>query len=153
MRDNPATSITSNHSVRLLSEKQLLEMISFQIQRIKSDNIPRPPYIMTPPPIPTVPSETKLPASTKGKLSAAKAKVGAGVAVHQSKHSQQRLPTPPQPPLALASRVSPYSPAVPTGMLIDTVKAGMTAQEPGAGPAPGLPGNVKGKRKVVRVRG
>jgi signal recognition particle subunit SRP19 len=134
------------------SEKQLLEMISFQIQLIKSDNIPRPPYIMTPPPISTAPSETKLPVSTKGKQPA-KAKVGAGVAAQPPKHSQQRLPTPPQPPPALASRVSPYSPALSTGMLIETVKAGMNAQEPGAGPAPGLPGNLKGKRKVVRVRG
>ncbi|OAX40616.1 signal recognition particle, SRP19 subunit [Rhizopogon vinicolor AM-OR11-026] len=133
------------------TKKQLLEMISFQIQRIKSDNIPRPPYTMTPPPISTAPSEPKLPASTKGKQPA-KAKLGAGVAVQQPKHSQQRLPTPPQPPPALANRLSPYSPAVPTGMLIETVKAGMN-QEPGAGPVPGLPGNMKGKRKVVRVRG
>ncbi|KAG2053149.1 signal recognition particle, SRP19 subunit [Suillus hirtellus] len=132
------------------TKKQLLEMISFQIQRLKQDNIPRPPYVMTPPPVSAAQPAIKTPTSAKGKQ---KSKAGSGVAVQLSKSSQQRLPTPPQPLPALASRVSPYSPALPTGMLIETVKAGMSAQEPGTGAAPGQPGIQKGKRKVLRVRG
>lgn len=71
----------------------------------------------------------------------------------------RRLPIPPEPLPPFASRVSPYSPAVSTGVLIETVKAGMNAQEVNAGPGagPGTPnpagGAQKGKRKVVRVRG
>lgn len=153
---NPAiktsTGIHSASSLmtQVCPEKQLLEMISFQIQRLKQDNIPRPPYVMTPPPVSAAQPAIKTPTSAKGKQ---KSKAGSGVAVQLSKSSQQRLPTPPQPLPALASRVSPYSPALPTGMLIETVKAGMSAQEPGAGAAPGQPGVQKGKRKVLRVRG
>ncbi|KAG0707954.1 signal recognition particle, SRP19 subunit [Suillus ampliporus] len=132
------------------TKKQLLEMISFQIQRIKQDNIPRPPYVLTPSTVSTAQPTIKPPTSTKGKQ---KSKAGTGVAVQASKSSQQRLPTPPEPLPALASRISPYSPALPTGMLIETVKAGMNAQESGAGAAPGQPGVQKGKRKVLRVRG
>lgn len=53
----------------------------------------------------------------------------------------------PHPPLA--NRVSPYSPALVSGVLVETVKAGMNAPDPGMGAM----GGGKGKRKVVRVRG
>lgn len=74
------------------------------------------------------------------------------------KSSGRRLPVPPEPHPALASRVSAYSPALSTGVLIETIKAGMNAQEANtaaAGPGGGgpFPGMQKGKRKVVRVRG
>jgi signal recognition particle subunit SRP19 len=52
--------------------------------------------------------------------------------------------------------VSPYSPAISAGILVETVKAGMNATENPVGSvpgAPGMPGMQKGKRKVVRVRG
>ena len=58
--------------------------------------------------------------------------------------------------------MSAYSPAISTGMLVETVKAGMNATNeagaPGAGGAPAGQGPAgggaaKGKRKVVRVRG
>jgi len=58
--------------------------------------------------------------------------------------------------------VSPYSPAISTGVLIETVKAGMAGAAAeggmggaGAGPGGAAAGNTagKGKRKVVRVRG
>ncbi|KAJ3013264.1 hypothetical protein NUW54_g1641 [Trametes sanguinea] len=67
-----------------------------------------------------------------------------------TKH-RPKVPMPPQPWPPLTSRVSPYSPALPSGVLIEAVKAGMSAQES----VPGLPGGGggKGKRKVVRVRG
>ncbi len=61
---------------------------------------------------------------------------------------------PPLPPPALAVRISAYSPAVPSGVLVDALKAAMNATGPesaGAGGA-GM-GAGKGKRKVVRVRG
>jgi signal recognition particle subunit SRP19 len=66
------------------------------------------------------------------------------------------LPVPPEPHPPLGSRVSPYSPAISTGILIETVKAGMNAVENsavGASPATPPAAAAKGKRKVVRVRG
>ena len=68
----------------------------------------------------------------------------------------RRLPVPPEPHPPLGSRVSTYSPAISTGVLIETVKAGMNAAENSAtGAGPGAPpaGTAKGKRKVVRMKG
>ncbi|KAF8551766.1 signal recognition particle, SRP19 subunit [Imleria badia] len=131
------------------TKRQLLEMISVQIQRIKPDNIPRPPYTtLSLPVVPAVPT-TKAPTSTKGKQPA-KPKSGNVPPLLPQKSS--RLPAPPQPEPPLASRVSPYSPALATGVLVETVKAGMNAQDPGPA-GPGTGGMQKGKRKVVRVRG
>jgi signal recognition particle subunit SRP19 len=67
----------------------------------------------------------------------------------------RRLPIPPEPHPTLATRLSPYSPALSTGVLVDTVKAGMSAQENagGIGGSAGVSGGQKGKRKLVRVRG
>lgn len=134
------------------TEKQLLEMISFQIQRIKPDTVPRPPYTLCPPKPTAAPSakpKGKQPASAKPKNAAAAPPKATG---------GRRLPVPPDPLPPLASRVSPYSPALPTGVLIETIKAGMNAQENNQGAIPGAPaagagGTQKGKRKVVRVRG
>ncbi|KAG6833052.1 hypothetical protein H0H87_012063 [Tephrocybe sp. NHM501043] len=138
------------------TKKQLLELICMQIQQLKPENIPKPPYNTTSSTVaaatPSKPTSTsskgKQPAQTKSKSPAAPLSKQTG---------GRRLPIPPEPLPPLASRVSTYSPAISTGMLIDTVKAGMNATEgpiPGAGPAPGIPGAAqKGKRKVVRVRG
>ncbi|KAI6002950.1 signal recognition particle, SRP19 subunit [Pisolithus albus] len=111
------------------TKRQLLEIISLQLQRIKPDNIPRPPYAMSAQP-PTLTTPPQRPSS-------------------------QRLPVPPEPHPPLASRLSAYSPALPTGVLIETVKAGMNAQDQGTGLGPGPTGGgmQKGKRKVIRVRG
>ncbi|KAI0053160.1 signal recognition particle, SRP19 subunit [Auriscalpium vulgare] len=132
------------------TKKQLLETVSFQIQRIKSDNIPREPYTYpVPPPPPTAkPSKPKL-VSNKSTTSVAAGKAKAEVKPSQA--AGRPLPTPPEPAPSLASRVSSYSPALASGVLIDTVKAGMNATEgqPAVGGA--APGG-KGKRKVVRVR-
>lgn len=66
----------------------------------------------------------------------------------------RRLPIPPEPHPPLASRVSAYSPAISTGVLVETVKAGMNATEnQGVGAGGGGAGMQKGKRKVIRVRG
>lgn len=145
-------------------EKQLLEMICFQIQHLKPENIPKKPYntsssnglASTIPPATSAPSSS----SAKGKQPATKAK--SSVAPQLKQATGRRLPVPPEPHPPLASRVSAYSPALSTNVLVETVKAGMNAQEnnvnatPGAG-APGMPGAPggaqKGKRKVVRVRG
>ncbi|KAF9069512.1 signal recognition particle, SRP19 subunit [Rhodocollybia butyracea] len=146
------------------TKKQLLESISLQIQHLKPENIPRPPYSTSTspadaslaPPIPTV-NKGKGPATTKS----SKSSIAAGVPQPKQSSKQmagRRLPVPPEPLPPLASRVSPYSPALSTGVLIDTVKAGMNATESNAG-VPGAPGATppasaqKGKRKVVRVRG
>ena len=72
-----------------------------------------------------------------------------------SKPSASRV-LPPEPLPPIAARLSAYSPALPTGVLIETVKAGMNA-EAGAAAAPGgapqIPAGGKGKRKIIRARG
>lgn len=131
-----------------VAEKQLLEMIALQIQRNKPDNIPKAPYTLSTPKPPSAPPPLS---STKHKSSSNKPKPPAPT----TKQSGRRLPVPPDPQPQLSIRLSPYSPALPTGVLIETVKAGMNA-ESGAAAGPGAPavgGAGKGKRKVVRVRG
>jgi signal recognition particle subunit SRP19 len=153
------------------TEKQLLETICFQIQRLKPENIPRPPYILaapkdSSPPVakstgggsgPT-PSQSS---NSKGKQSAntqSLTKSKSSTALNQETHLTQkggrRLPIPPEPLPSLTNRVSTYSPAISTGILIEAVKAGMSNPEAGLLPGGGPAGNIpKGKRKVVRVRG
>jgi signal recognition particle subunit SRP19 len=141
----------------MVAEKQLLETISFQIQRLKPDNIPKPPFN-------TTPSHTNITPTPTFKSAKAKAKTPTPASALKTKIQGRRpLPVPPTPHPPLANRVSSYSPALVSGVLIDAVKAGMNATEaggaggpagPGAGPGgPGGAGMGKGKRKVVRVRG
>ena len=120
----------------------------------KPDNVPRPPYSFAatngtaePAPAPT-PSKGKQPASkTAGK--GATAGTSLSPAAAPSRRSGNQLPVPPAPHPPLANRVSPYSPALVSGLLVDTVKAGMNAPDPMGG---AIGGGGKGKRKVVRVR-
>ncbi|KAA1479342.1 signal recognition particle, SRP19 subunit [Dentipellis sp. KUC8613] len=134
------------------TKKQLLETISFQIQRLKPDSAPKAPYTYPTPPAPPHPPKPAKSKSAPSKASA-KGKSSGASGAKPPVQSGRPLPVPPEPLVPpLASRVSAYSPALPSGVLIDTVKAGMNAQE-GAGPAVGGPGmGGKGKRKVVRVR-
>ncbi|TCD65762.1 signal recognition particle subunit [Steccherinum ochraceum] len=150
------------------SKKQLLEMISFQIQLTKPDSIPKPPFTTTTSnnANQTQPQTQPSKSSTKGKQPASKTagKPTSSTSPAQIQAQQQsqtnggrRLPVPPEPLPPLTSRVSPYSPALVSGVLVETVKAGMSATSEGGagaggmGGAPGMGG--KGKRKVVRVRG
>jgi len=130
------------------SKKQLLEMIAFQIQRLKPEYIPKAPYTFTPPK-PTPPPQAK--SNPKGKQPQSKPKQIAAP-VSTTTKTGCRLPVPPEPQPALASRLSPYSPAIATGVLIETIKAGMNAQEGSGAAAAGSNLGQKGKRKVVRVR-
>ncbi|KAH6909599.1 signal recognition particle protein [Coprinopsis sp. MPI-PUGE-AT-0042] len=161
------------------SKKQLLEMISFQIQHLKPECIPKPPYNLSS----TAPSEApatqqapstsnkgKQPLTTKAnpttptsKTASTPASASASKVLQESnatnvaggKRSHRPLPVPPEPLPPLTDRLSPYSPALATGVLLDTIIAGMSAppEVPGA-PGAATPANVgKGKRKVVRVRG
>ncbi|KAL0578119.1 signal recognition particle subunit [Marasmius crinis-equi] len=149
------------------TKKQLLEMICMMIQHLKPENVPKPPYNLSSSGVTTnndiatneAPAPTP-PSSHKGKAPAThKSKTPLGSApapAPQRKESGRHLPVPPEPHPPLASRVSPYSPALSSGVLIETVKAGMNATEgpAAAGGAGGGPaGMQKGKRKVVRVRG
>jgi len=132
------------------TKKQLLETISFQIQRVKTDNVPREPYTypqLVPPP---TAKPTKSKAST-GKSTAVTQTSKAKSKPKPSQRAGRPLPSPPEPHPALKSRVSAHSPALQSGVLIDTVRAGMNPTE-GQGSIGGIPGG-KGKRKVVRVRG
>lgn len=140
-------------------EKQLLEVICFQIQHLKPENIPKPPYMTSSPNLPSSTSSSKtttgFASSNKGKQPAT-TKSKSPAALPSKQTGGRRLPIPPEPHPPLASRVSPYSPAISAGVLIETVKAGMNATENPVGGAPGvpgMPGMQKGKRKVVRVRG
>ncbi|TFK41641.1 signal recognition particle SRP19 subunit [Crucibulum laeve] len=138
------------------TKKQLLEMLCFQIQHLKPENIPKPPYNTSPKEEIVVPSKSiSTGASAKGKQPAS-IKSKSPAAPQPKQTGGRRLPIPPEPQPPLASRVSPYSPALSSGVLIETVKAGMNATETPAvgGAPPGTPGGLqKGKRKVVRVRG
>ncbi|KAI0938525.1 hypothetical protein AcW1_001762 [Taiwanofungus camphoratus] len=146
------------------TKKQLLEIIARQIQMLKPDNVPKPPYNTAQTTSEPVPADTQNPAATavtKGKEPAAAKGVkstptSASVTISTAapspaKNHRSKPPTPPMPFPPLTSRISPYSPALPSGVLIETVKAGMNAQEAAPGISGG--GGGKGKRKVVRVRG
>ena len=125
-----------------------------QIQMQKPDNVPRTPYNTQADPTPVEPSA---PTPAKGKQPASKT-AGKGTTSGQAlspssvlpRHAGTKLPAPPAPHPPLANRVSPYSPALVSGILVDAVKAGMNAPDPAAA---ALGGGGKGKRKVVRVRG
>ena len=135
------------------AEKQLLEMISFQIQLLKPDNSPKPPYdtdATAQPeatPAPATPVKGKQPAKGGSKSTSVS---NTTISPSPGTKRRQKVPSPPQPWPQLTSRVSPYSPALPSGVLIEAVKAGMSAQE--SAPPVGGGGGGKGKRKVVRVR-
>ncbi len=124
-----------------------------QIQIQKPDSIPKPPYSTTSPDTPVEPAPAPVPA--KGKQPASKTGGKAHTTISASaaptRRSGRPLAVPPTPHPPLANRVSPYSPALVSGVLIETVKAGMNAPEAGMGAVGGSGG--KGKRKVVRVRG
>jgi signal recognition particle subunit SRP19 len=164
------------------TKKQLFEMICYQLQLLKPENIPKPPYNLGKLPIPIPPSQkasdgpqTQPPSSNptpttnapKGKVSGGKHKTtqshqgpvtkrdGTDPSNNLPKPVKRRVPIPPDPYPPLSSRLSAYSPVVASGMLIDTVKAGMSAQAEASSSAAGanMPGGMaKGKRKVVRVR-
>ena len=135
-------------------ERLLLEWVAYQIQRLKPELIPKTPYTFPEPKLPPIPQPKPI-AGGKGKQSQQqKSKQTTPSTTKAGKKSNPgcRLPVPPEPQPALNNRLSTYSPAIAAGILIDTIKAGMSATEGGgaAGPGPNLGG--KGKRKVVRVR-
>lgn len=121
----------------------------------KPDNVPRPPYSSAAPNTPAEPAPAPSPAKgkqpaskTAGKGTTAGTSLSPAAAPPHRPGSQLPLPPAPHPPLA--NRVSPYSPALVSGLLIDTVKAGMNSPDPAGG---ALGGGGKAKRKVLRVRG
>lgn len=161
-------------------EKQLLDMICFQLQLLKPENVPKPPYTLGSLPISAPLSQTTPePASAsitgpsgptaqqKGKAPASKPKAGAASNIPtqqqssatmqdgKSKPTKRQLALPPDPAPPVSDRVSIYSPALASNVLIETVKAGMNAQAEGGPGSPGAsapPAMAKGKRKVLRVR-
>lgn len=155
------------------SKKQLLETICFQIQALKPENIPKPPYNLATPKESSPPvlksaissgsgasgSPPDSAGSGKGKqpaniLNPNKSIKSLAIQVPTSQKGGRRLPVPPEPFPPFSSRVSAYSPAISTGILVDAVKAGMNNPDPGSLPGAGTGGNIgKGKRKFVRVRG
>ncbi|KAJ7698641.1 signal recognition particle, SRP19 subunit [Mycena rosella] len=132
------------------TKKHLLESIAKRIQLAKPQSVPVPPFHPAPASAPAAPTPT----SGKGKQ--------ASTPAAKKPSTARPAPASPLPHPPLAARVSPYSPALASGMLVDAVKAGMAAQAQEAAQAPGTPGAPgqqtpggvqKGKRKVVRVRG
>ena len=134
-----------------VTEKQLLELIAMHIQIVKPDNVPKPPYSTTSQDAPTEPAPAPTPSKGKQPASktAGKASSTISPAAAPTRPSGRCLPVPPAPHPPLANRVSPYSPALVSGVLVETVKAGMTAPDPGMG---ALGGGGKGKRKADRLR-
>ncbi|KAJ8509394.1 hypothetical protein ONZ45_g8432 [Pleurotus djamor] len=119
------------------TKKMLLEMISIQIQHLKPETVPKPPYTYSatsndgtdaaPPPAPSA-------KSAKGKQTLLSKSKSPSVPSQSQKDVEAKrhgrpLPVPPSPLVPLASRVSPYSPALSSGVLMEAVKAGMNAQE------------------------
>ncbi|KAL5521640.1 SEC65 [Sanghuangporus sanghuang] len=136
---------------RIRTKKMLLEAIALYIQGIKPELIPKPPFNYSRP----ISLSSKQP-QIKSASKSSKSKGGNTNQKPSSKSShkrapQRRLPQPPSPRPQLASSVSAYSPALPSGVLVETVKAGMSAIAAENANAPA--GSGKGKRKVVRVRG
>ncbi|KAI5121791.1 hypothetical protein M0805_009783 [Coniferiporia weirii] len=151
---------------RIKTKKQLLEAIAFYIQNVKPELIPKPPFESSPLAASSVSTSGKQPpagakakqATTKSVANVTAGTKGKGKGKGQGQDTtaphpaRSRLPQPPEPQPPLASRVSAYSPVLSTGVLVDTIKAGMSAAAAeGATAPPGMGG--KGKRKVVRVRG
>ncbi|EJD05435.1 signal recognition particle, SRP19 subunit [Fomitiporia mediterranea MF3/22] len=133
---------------RIKTKKQLLEAIAFYIQTVKPELIPKPPFstdTVEEAESGNVSSKQAPPPKTRSKAK------GKGKDKTAQQPPRKRLPHPPIPRPPLASSVSAYSPALPSGVLVETIKAGMNAAaaENAAAPA----GSGKGKRKVVRVRG
>lgn len=150
-------------------EKQLFAAIAAYIQAVKPELVPKPGSMSKP--------ESKSKASTSksaaGPSSSSSTKASntskpKGKAAGKAPQTQQDLEspsealavigafthTPPIPAPALAVRVSVYSPALPSGVLVDALKAAMNATGPEGAAAGGAGmGAGKGKRKVVRVRG
>ena len=130
-------------------------MICFQLQRLKPENVPKPPYNTTSS-NGTGSDSAKVTTSNKGKQPVGMKSKSPPAPQHQQRGGR-RLPIPPEPHPPLNSRVSTYSPAISSGVLIETVKAGMNAVENSAiGAGPGTPPTAaaaKGKRKLMRVRG
>ncbi|KAJ7512506.1 signal recognition particle, SRP19 subunit [Mycena galericulata] len=160
-----------NPSIR--TKKHLLESIAARIQLAKPHSKPVPPFrpsaSSSSPPSASVPT-TSTPGKGKQASAPAPKKPSSSTATPQApttpKRATRPAPAPPLPLPPLPQRVSPYSPALESGILVDAVKAGMAAQaqEAAAGAAAGsappgqqAPGGgagaQKGKRKVVRVRG
>ncbi|KAJ7201708.1 signal recognition particle, SRP19 subunit [Mycena pura] len=136
----------------LKTKKLLLQQIAAHIQSVKPQHKPVPPFQ---PALNTTPAPTPAPASKSGKGKQLLA------TAPKKRSATRQAPAPPLPHPPLATRVSPYSPALASGMLVDAVKAGMAAQAQEVAVGAGQPGTVgqqgpgmqKGKRKVVRVRG
>lgn len=131
-------------------------MIAAHIQQVKPELIPSPPFTTVTNEPPTTVLSKSQPAASKSKASGAKSKSNAKASSSSATGPTPRQVRLPQPPVSLsgpASRLSPYSPAVPTGMLLETIKAGMTANAEAGAPAAGAAGGGKGKRKVIRVKG
>ncbi|KAL5498656.1 SEC65 [Sanghuangporus vaninii] len=140
---------------RIRTKKMLLEAIALYIQSIKPELIPKPPFNYSRP-IPLSSKQPQIKSAPKSSSSTSPESKGGNTNQKPSKTGhkrtpQRRLPQPPSPRPQLASSVSAYSPALPSGVLVETVKAGMSAIAAENANAP--PGSGKGKRKVVRVRG
>jgi len=136
----------------LKTKKQLLEAISRQIQRTDPSLIPTPDQLrstITHEPDTNAPSTSS---SSKKAIAPSKSK---------SKPKSGTKPTEPPSPLPeISQRLPPWSPALESGVLLDTMKVALGQGEKGEGAgagAAGGPGGAgmagKGKRKVIRVRG
>ncbi|KZV76872.1 signal recognition particle, SRP19 subunit [Peniophora sp. CONT] len=136
----------------ITNKKHLLEALGEQMQRTKSENVPREPYIYPPAPVHPTPARKHKAIAAKGKSAAHKPGHAVDKGAHEVKRTYRPLPVPPEPQPSLSARFPVNSPLIPSGALLDAVKAGITAQQEQAQQAQAA-GAGKQKRKVVRMRG
>jgi len=150
------------------AEKQLLEALAIAIQQLDPSQTPLPEQIKpSHGPLSSIArSDVPVPppsSAGKGKsVSKSTSKVASvpssSAQPPKPKPSRTRVPKPPQPLPPLSERYNPNSPAIASGVLVDTVKVALKQQEKAALEASSVAGSQgaglgKGKRKVVRVRG
>ncbi|KAF8317221.1 signal recognition particle, SRP19 subunit [Clavulina sp. PMI_390] len=157
----------------ITTKKQLLEAIGTMIQKLDTSQTPLPEQITASSPEAPSAAEPKLKQSAKDSSKSTGGTKALATSQKPARPARTRTPKPPSPIPALRDRYMVHSPTIPTGTLVDTVKASIKAQEkaaaesaaastPGLPGAPGSPGGAgagagagagKGKRKVIRVRG
>lgn len=116
--------------------------ISLYIQSVKPELVPKPEDEA----LVGTKVDAKIPKQAANKSKANQGKKGKQVnSIPLNASGRRRLPQPPD-----SQCLSQYSPALPSGVLVETIKAGMNASADAPAPPAGAGG--KGKRKVVRVR-
>ena len=88
-----------------VAEKHLLEALGEQMQRTKTENVPREPYVYPPAPVHPTPARKHKAITAKGKSAAHKPAHGVEKGAHEPKRTYRPLPTPPPEVLSFISYI------------------------------------------------